>query len=88
MEPTISSGSQLAREVNIHGSRFDNVNLADSTFTNANMHNVRFDDVNLAGAVFENINFHNVKLSNANYDGMTIDGIPVTVLLSAYKSST
>lgn len=86
MEPTITCGQQYAHQADIRDSRFDDVNLANSTFNNVSLGGAKFSDVNTSNTVFENISFKNAKFSNADYTGMTIEGILVDELLTSYRS--
>lgn len=61
MEPTITSGRQLAQCADLTGSRFQSVCLATA----------QFDDVNLAGTTFRNANLSDVTVSDAQIGGAT-----------------
>lgn len=59
MTPTITSGKQIARMADVSGSKFQDVNLADSEFENVNMSGTRLHDINLS----------DVSISAANLGG-------------------
>jgi uncharacterized protein YjbI with pentapeptide repeats len=65
----------------------DDVNLAGASFNNVNLAHARFTDIDLSGAFFDNIDFTNAAIGkNCNVTGMTIAGIAVEELLTAYRN--
>jgi uncharacterized protein YjbI with pentapeptide repeats len=90
------SGS-LYDDVNMSGSTINNVNLAGCSFRNVNVAGAAFDDANMSGWKVHDVNLSGLKVTKANLqgaaisesrlDGMTIDGILVTDLLTAYEAS-
>ena len=72
-------------DCDLAGSRFDDVNLSGSSFSNARLQDGRFADVNLTGTVIANADLHRVDVRDCNLDGMLIDGLLVTDLLAAYR---
>ena len=46
---------------------------------------VRFEEAALTGSSFVRVNLTNVRLVDCITEGMTIDGIPVSQLIEAYK---
>lgn len=84
-----------ATKADLSGSSFTDVNLANASFNDVNLTNASFNDVNLSGAVIHNVNLSNLRISQVNLrgvsiveshtEGMTINGIPVTDLLAAYR---
>jgi len=52
----------------------------------ADLSGSQFHNVNLSGAEFDDVNMSKVRVHNINMsDGMTIDGIPVADMMTAYK---
>jgi uncharacterized protein YjbI with pentapeptide repeats len=64
-----------------------NCNLSGSSFRNVNLSNAVLDDVNLSHLKITNACMHDVSISDAMMDGMTINGIAVTELLTAYRAA-
>jgi hypothetical protein len=70
--------------------------MSGSTFADVNLTNTTFNDVNLSGAQIENACLSGLRLSDVNLtgasivdsrtDGMTIDGIAVSDLWTAYHA--
>ena len=79
------SGS-IFKKVNLSGSHYDDVNMSGSSFDDVNMSGWRINDVNLAGLRLAKANLAGASITGCRYDGMTIDGIPVTDLLDAYRA--
>ena len=52
---------------------------------NAKQRPLKFEDCMLEGSTFANCNLSDVSITNCELKGMTIDGIPVTELLDAYR---
>ncbi|MBI1208012.1 MAG: pentapeptide repeat-containing protein [Azospirillum sp.] len=85
------------KKADLSGSRFDDVCMAGSTFHNVNLSGARFDDLNMSGWRVHNVNLAGLHLTKANLagvsisecrcDDMTIDGIPVTEMLAAYRAA-
>ena len=81
----------------LSGSVFDDVNLSGCTFHNVNLSGASVDDVNMSGWRVHRVNLSGLRLSHANlagaaigdsrYESMTIDGIPVTAMIAAYKAA-
>lgn len=67
-----------ARNADLSGSAFDDVNLSASEFNNIDLSGTTFDDVNMTGVAFRNI----------DRTGMTIDGVSVEALFAAYEART
>jgi len=71
--------------------------LSGSVFHDVNLSGCDLDDINMSGWRVKNVNFSGLHLSDANlagaalsacrYEGMTIDGIPLTDLIAAYKAA-
>jgi uncharacterized protein YjbI with pentapeptide repeats len=68
------SGSTFT-DVYFSRAKFNDVNLTDGTISNANLSGLRISNANLAGA----------SIVDSATNGMTIDGIPVSDLLAAYR---
>jgi uncharacterized protein YjbI with pentapeptide repeats len=68
------------------GSTFNDVNLAQTSFTNVNLSGARIDDVNLTGTVIRDANLSHVSIDESCVEGMTIRGILVTELLALYDA--
>jgi uncharacterized protein YjbI with pentapeptide repeats len=62
-------------------------NLSGSTFTDVNLAGAAFTNVNLSGLTIEDANMTGVKLIDARVDGMTINGILVSEMMSAYRAA-
>ena len=71
----------------LSGSRFEDVKLADSPFTNVDMSGWRVEDVTLAGTKIRNVNLREVAITDCAVEGMTINGVLVTDLIAAYRDS-
>jgi uncharacterized protein YjbI with pentapeptide repeats len=81
----------------LSGSVFDDVNMSGCTLHNINLSGASVDDANMSGWRVNNVNFSGLRLTTANlagaaishcrYDGMTIEGIPVTAMIAAYKAA-
>jgi uncharacterized protein YjbI with pentapeptide repeats len=80
------SGSTIGN-VNLAGCSFRNVNIAGATFEDANMSGWKVHDVNLSGLKITKSNLQGAAISESRLDGMTINGILVTDLLTAYEAS-
>jgi uncharacterized protein YjbI with pentapeptide repeats len=76
-----------ASEANLEASRFDDVRLGASRFHNAMLDRCTFDTIDMSGCTFENVTFTNARLIDCSYEGMTIEGIPVELLLQHYRST-
>ncbi len=76
-----------ATDTNLSGSTFTDVNLTDAAFTDVNLSNTTISDANLSGLQIRNANLRNASIADSLTDGMTINGIPVTDLLAAYRAS-
>ena len=71
MEPTIQTGKHLASNVDLTGSRFENVNMAAVVFDDVNLARATFENVNLSGAKFHDINFSDIAIEAAQIGGAT-----------------
>jgi uncharacterized protein YjbI with pentapeptide repeats len=87
MKPNLDSGQQFAQHADLHGSKFEDVNLSSSDFHDVDLSGSKFDDINFNGAVIKNTCLGDVSISDADYTGMRIDGILVTELLRAYSAA-
>ncbi|UXI66200.1 pentapeptide repeat-containing protein [Tahibacter amnicola] len=86
-----------AYDTNLTGSTFEDTLLANATFKYASMERANFELVRFDGATMSNVSFENVSMERVSfvncairhgrYSGMTIDGIPVDVLLKNYYSA-
>jgi uncharacterized protein YjbI with pentapeptide repeats len=70
---------------NLSGSSFHDVDLSNSTFTNAKLHRLEIRDVDLSDSVICDANLSQVELRDCNLVGMRIAGIAVSDLLAAYQ---
>ncbi len=71
--------------------------MSGSAFTDVSLSGARFSDVNLAAVIINDANLSGLRISNANLtgasivesltDGMTIDGIAVSDLMTAYRAA-
>lgn len=73
-------------EADISASVFRDVNLSGSRFADCDMSGSQLDDVNLTGLRLTNANLAGASISRSRYEGMTIDGVDVVELLSAYRT--
>ncbi|NGZ76679.1 GNAT family N-acetyltransferase [Saccharibacillus alkalitolerans] len=94
-------GGDLSRSayshLNMAQASFNNCNLRELRLANANLRGSRIGDssmdgseilhVSLTGTSIRNCDLSNVRLADCRYAGMTIDGIPVDDLLTAYRRS-
>lgn len=87
MHTELSSGTYAAVNANLTGSTFTDVCLAAARFSDVNLAGATFQDINLAGARFDDVNLSGAAIARANIEGMTLDGIPVTDLLAAYRAA-
>jgi uncharacterized protein YjbI with pentapeptide repeats len=69
-------------------SRFTEVDLTDTVFTDVCLRRAVFDDVALTGVVFKNVCLGGASIEDANLEGMRINGVLVTELFSAYSKLT
>jgi len=79
----------------LSGSSFTDVNLSGANFNNVNFAGAQFEDANLSGwsvrnANLTHLNVYNADLRGASFSsclthGLTIDGIDVSDLLTAYR---
>ena len=63
----------------IPDSRFEDLNMARTSFLNINMTHVRFDDINMMHAKFDDINmsqvdFHDINMSDSTFRGVNLGG--------------
>jgi uncharacterized protein YjbI with pentapeptide repeats len=49
---------------------------------------VRFEEAALTGSSFVRVNLTNVRLVDCIVEGMTIDGVPLTAMIEAYRKSS
>ena len=87
MTNKLQSAKYEADDVNIEGSTFHNVRLQSAVFNDVNLKNATFENVAFDGATVRDACLANVSIEDADYTGMTIDGVLVTDLLEAYRSS-
>ena len=80
------SGSELD-DVNLSGCNIHNVNLSGASLDDVNMSGWRVNNVNLSGLRLTNANLAGASISASRYSGMTIDGIPVSEMIAAYKAA-
>ena len=73
-------------DVNLEGSHFSDVRLAESTFESATLEASKFTDVVFDTSVIEHSSLVGVSIKNCDYEGMRIDGVAVKDLLEAYQS--
>lgn len=77
----------------------DNVDLSHSTFNNVNLSSAAFTDIDLSASTLDNINLSGLQITHANLKGvsisdcshtaeMTIDGISVAELFTAYRAAS
>ena len=64
---------------------FNDVNLAGATFDNVNLKGSKFHNIDLSGTSFDYLNMRDVEVTRADLTGMTIDGIPVSEFIAAYR---
>ena len=71
---------------NLGGAHFKHIGPApDMTGKQARQKAVTFEEATLCDSTFRKVDLSNVKLIDCQMDGMTIDGILVSDLLSAYQ---
>ncbi|MGD0546697.1 MAG: pentapeptide repeat-containing protein [Terracidiphilus sp.] len=93
----VSLAGATIHNANLSRQRISDADLRGSAFTNVNLSDSIFDDVNLAGATIHNANLSRLRISDADLrgasivesqtDGMTINGIAVAEMLSAYRAA-
>jgi uncharacterized protein YjbI with pentapeptide repeats len=64
-----------------------NINLSGASIDDANMSGWCVNSVNLSGLRLTKANLAGVSIGDSRNDGMTIDGIPVTAMIAAYKAA-
>jgi RNA polymerase sigma-70 factor (ECF subfamily) len=70
----------------IGGTRFRHIGPPpDKAGKQARQRPVSFEDMQLCDSTFRNVDLSNVQIVQCNIQGMTIDGMPVTDLLEAYR---
>lgn len=84
MPTPLQSDQYSAKDANLAGSTFCNVDLHEATFRDVNLRKSQFEDIAFTGATIRNASLEGVSIEDANYTGMRIDGILVTDLLQAY----
>jgi uncharacterized protein YjbI with pentapeptide repeats len=67
--------------------RFDDCDLRETSITNCNLNGGEISDCNLGGMVISDCNLSGAALKDCNFSNMTINGIPVQDLLTAYKAA-
>ncbi len=99
----VNLSGAVFEDVDLSGARFFNINLRDAdigavdfggaSFSCMNTGEDRprkpvvFNSIELDDCTFQNSFFRNTKLVNCDLTGMTIDGVPVTEMLEAYKKT-
>lgn len=76
-----------ARDANLEGSSFIDVNLAGGIFSESSLEGARFENAHMDRAVFDGVSLAGATIRNANCQRMTIDGIAVSDLLEAWRAS-
>lgn len=76
-----------ATDSDLATSRFEDVRLAGSTFTEVTFADSKFENVLMDGCSFRRASFAYVTLEHCEYDGMKIDGVEVKAMLEAYRSA-
>ena len=66
---------------------FDDVDMSGASFENVNLSGARMTGIDLTGLRITRAKLAGVAISEADLDGMTIEGIPVTDLLAAYRAA-
>jgi hypothetical protein len=66
----------------LHGSRFERVNLSGAQFLAVDLSNARFRSVNLSGAVMRGVELTDAEITGP-IEGLTINGVDVAPLVSA-----
>ncbi len=80
------SGSSFS-EVSLQQSSFDLVTFSGATFSKVAFDGCRFDEVRFDNARMERVSFKDVRLSEQNLTGLTIEGIPASDLLRAWRAA-
>ena len=75
-------------DADLAGSSFSNVRMAGTIVDDVDLSGIRISDATLANATVTNSTLSGVAISDCRLDGMTIDGIPVTALLDAYRRTS
>lgn len=89
------------RDSTFHNINFSNVSISAANFSNVKFLHigpgpdepgippkqgpVSFKDADFNGSTFEKVDLSNVQITHCQIKGMTIDGIPVCEMMSAYK---
>jgi uncharacterized glyoxalase superfamily protein PhnB len=80
--PIPNKASPVFTDENLVGASYRNVKLEKATFSNVNLRAASFENVNFSDTTFANVNFSNVSIRDARVDGMTVNGVPVSDLMS------
>jgi uncharacterized protein YjbI with pentapeptide repeats len=71
---------------NLRSSRFEDVNLAETTFEAVTLEAANFKDVHMDCCVLDTVSLAGSTIRNGKYEGMTIDGIDVNAMLSLFRA--
>ena len=69
--------------VQMGGAKFKHIGLPPGS--KGKQRPLSFEEADLNGTTISKCDLSNVKIVNCNVEGMTIDGVPVTKLMAAYK---
>jgi uncharacterized protein YjbI with pentapeptide repeats len=73
---------------NLGGAHFKHLGPApDATGKQERQRAVTFEEAQLCDSTFRKVDLSNVKIVDCNLQGMTIDGVPVTAMIAAYKKA-
>jgi uncharacterized protein YjbI with pentapeptide repeats len=93
MENSASNGRRTtengrgAKDADLAGTVYDNVNLSGVRFHEVNFEGAEFVNVALTGSIIRNACLAGVSIADAGYEGMRIEGILVTELLRVYRET-
>ncbi len=73
-------------DVSLAGSTFDDVNFSGATITNSNLSDWQVEDVNLSRLQITKADLSGACIVESLTDSMTIDGIAVADLMTAYRA--
>ena len=76
-----------AKDADMSGSMFTNVNLKGAVFKDVNLAEATIHDANLSGLRISQADLSGASIVESLTDGMTINGIALADLLAAYETA-
>ncbi|KFE69499.1 pentapeptide repeat-containing protein [Hyalangium minutum] len=76
-----------AADSDLASSKFEDVRLSGSTFSEVSLAQSTFNNVLFDGSTITKASMVGVSFSDCQYEGMTIEGVPVKVLFETYQAA-